>query len=187
MLWEILVLIFLYFGVFFFYFFECRGVSSFNAFIHDYESDIDMDYESEYESGLDDDSLPPSSPCSTTSYLSRTSSYGRHRRHTALWKKLLRTLFWPLYLILRYGLRSLFLSFQCSKYRILCFSRCLCRTKKLSYQDYCVHLRRFHHVIAATYWHWNFYLSFTRVICKPVLFTPQSGWETQAPRWMHLK
>ncbi|KAG0621286.1 hypothetical protein M758_3G008100 [Ceratodon purpureus] len=72
------------------------GVSSFNSFIHDYESDVDSDYESEYESGWDDDSLPPSSPCSTTSHTSRASSFGRHRRHSALWKRLLRTFFWPL-------------------------------------------------------------------------------------------
>lgn len=71
------------------------GVSSFNAFIHESESDDDLYYESEYESECED-SLPPSSPCSTTSYVSRAGSFGRHRRHSGLWKRLLRILFWPL-------------------------------------------------------------------------------------------
>ena len=72
----------------------CSGVSSFNSFIHDYESNDDLYYESESESESED-SLAPSSPCSTTSFVSRASSFSRHRRHSGLCKRLLRSVFWP--------------------------------------------------------------------------------------------
>jgi len=72
------------------------GVSSFNSFIHDYDSDDELYYdESEYESECED-SLAPSSPCSTTSHVSRASSFGKHHRHSGLWKRFFRLVFWPL-------------------------------------------------------------------------------------------
>jgi hypothetical protein len=76
-----------------------RGVSSFNQFIHESDSDSESETESEYESGLEDNnSLPPSSPASQTSHFSRASSvHSQHeRRHSSsFWKRVFRKLACP--------------------------------------------------------------------------------------------
>lgn len=58
-----------------------EGVSSFNKFIHEYTADSDADSDSEYESGLEDnDSVPPSSPSSQASQISKASSFRFEKR-----------------------------------------------------------------------------------------------------------
>jgi hypothetical protein len=76
-----------------------RGVSSFNQFIHESDSDSESETESEYESGLEDNnSLPPSSPASQTSHFSRASSVHsrhEHRHSSSFWKRVFRKLTCP--------------------------------------------------------------------------------------------
>jgi hypothetical protein len=75
-----------------------NGVSSFNAFISEYDSEDEWSSESEYGSGLEevDDTGPPS-PASQTSHMSRHSSTSRvERRHRSLLQRSLRCLTWPL-------------------------------------------------------------------------------------------
>ncbi|EFJ12557.1 hypothetical protein SELMODRAFT_123829, partial [Selaginella moellendorffii] len=72
-----------------------NGVSSFNEFIHEYAADTDSETESEYESGLDDDSMPPS-PSSQTSHFSRSSSMSRRQGRSSLFRRFLRLIAWPI-------------------------------------------------------------------------------------------
>lgn len=84
-----------------------RGVSSFNTFLAEYETDSESDseYEYEYESGIEDnDSTAPPSPSSECSHLSRAGSSGRgsgrrHRRNKTLLQRLLLWILWPLRLL----------------------------------------------------------------------------------------
>lgn len=76
----------------------CRGVSSFNTFLAEYDSDSDSSSEYEYESGIEDsDSTAPPSPSSECSHLSRSGSSGRHRRRNkTLFQRILLWILWPL-------------------------------------------------------------------------------------------
>ncbi|KAG0558014.1 hypothetical protein KC19_11G172800 [Ceratodon purpureus] len=77
-----------------------EGVSSFNSFLTEYDTDSESNSESEYESGIEDsdhNSTAPPSPSSESSHLSRGGSSGRrHRRHKTLLQRLLLWMLWPL-------------------------------------------------------------------------------------------
>jgi hypothetical protein len=78
----------------------CRGVSSFNTFLTEYDSDSGSGSEPEYASGVEDNdpnSTVPPSPSSESSHLSRAGSSGRrHRRSKTLLERLLLWMLWPL-------------------------------------------------------------------------------------------
>ena len=80
----------------------CRGVSSFNTFLAEYDSDADSGSEYEYESGIEDNcSTAPPSPSSECSHLSRSGSSGRHRRQKkTLLQRLLLLIMWPLHFLI---------------------------------------------------------------------------------------
>lgn len=80
----------------------CRGVSSFNTFVAEYDSDSDSNSEYGYESGIEDSdgTAPPSPSTSECSHLSRSGSSGRHRRRNkTLLLRLLLLILWPLRLL----------------------------------------------------------------------------------------
>lgn len=83
----------------------CRGVSSFNTFLAEYDTDSESDSEYEYESGIEDNDISaPPSPTSDCSHLSRAGSSGRgsgrrYRRNKTLLQRLLLCILWPLRLL----------------------------------------------------------------------------------------
>ncbi|XP_024356464.1 uncharacterized protein [Physcomitrium patens] len=75
-----------------------EGVSSFNTFISEYDTDSESNSENEDGSGVEDnDSTALPSPSSESSHLSRAGSSGRrHRRNKTLLQRLLIWMMWPL-------------------------------------------------------------------------------------------
>ncbi|KAG0607690.1 hypothetical protein M758_8G047800 [Ceratodon purpureus] len=76
-----------------------EGVSSFNTFLGEYDSDSESGSENEDESGVEesDNTAPPSPSTSECSHLSRSGSSGRHRRRNkTLLQRFLLFFLWPL-------------------------------------------------------------------------------------------
>jgi len=84
-----------------------EGVSSFNTFLAEYDTESESDSEYENESGIEDnDSTAPPSPSSECSHLSRAGSSGRssgrrYKRNKTLLQRLLLWILWPLRFLLQ--------------------------------------------------------------------------------------
>lgn len=81
-----------------------EGVSSFNTFLADYDTDSESSDEFEHEFGVEDiDSTAPPSPSSECSHFSRSGSSGRrNRRNRTLAQRLLLWILWPLRILLEF-------------------------------------------------------------------------------------